>query len=81
MLPPLEGNRFYYHEIIGFTALDVEQGVIGIIEGVNDQSSQALLEISDKNRQQLIPLHDDFILKVDRIKRSFISTYLLGFLP
>lgn len=71
MLPPLEGNRFYYHEIIGFTALDVEQGVIGTIEGVNDQCSQALLEISDKNRQQLIPLHDDFILKVDRVKKEF----------
>ena len=71
MLPPLEGNRFYYHEIIGFTALDVERGVIGTIEGVNDQSSQALLKISDKEKQQLIPIHDDFILKIDRNKKEF----------
>ena len=68
---PLEGNRFYYHEIIGFTALDVERGVIGTIEGVNDQSSQALLKISDKEKQQLIPIHDDFILKIDRNKKEF----------
>ena len=65
-LPKLTGNKFYYHEIIGFTADDDTFGEIGIISGVNDTTSQALFEIDHKGKQVLVPIIDDFIKNVDR---------------
>ena len=35
-LPTLEGNQFYYHEVINFTIRDKQLGVIGSISNVND---------------------------------------------
>lgn len=65
-LPELEGDQFYFHEIKGFTAEDVNFGTIGIITGVNDSSYQALFEIDHNGKQILIPVNDDFIKKVDK---------------
>jgi len=65
-LPELADDKFYYHEIIGFTAQDVNFGKIGIVKGVNDSGSQALFEIDRDGIEILIPLNDDFIEKVDK---------------
>ena len=32
-LPPLTGNKFYFHEVIGFSVIDEIKGNIGKIEG------------------------------------------------
>lgn len=65
-LPELDDDQFYYHEIIGFTAEDVNFGKIGTVTGVNDSASQALFEIDRDGKQILIPVNDDFIQKVDK---------------
>lgn len=65
-LPPLEGNKFYYHEVIGFKMIDEVHGDIGVIEYINDSTSQVLFEVQKGDRQLLIPLNDHFIKKVDR---------------
>lgn len=66
-LPKLEGNKFYYHEVIGFTVIDKEHGEIGIIESINDSTAQVLFIIKNKNGKEiLIPLIDKFLTKVDR---------------
>lgn len=65
-LPELNDDQFYYHEIIGFTAQDVNFGEIGIVKGVNDSAAQALFEIDRDGKQILIPVNDDFIKKVDK---------------
>ena len=69
MLPKLSGNKFYYHEIIGFTLQDEAHGFIGTITGVNDNTSQALFEAEKDGRDLLIPISDDIIQKVDREER------------
>lgn len=65
-LPKLKGNKFYFHEVIGFTVMDDEHGDVGIIQSVNDTTSQALFEILKGDKQVLIPINDDIINKVDR---------------
>ena len=45
LLPKLEGNTFYFHEIIGFQVIDENFGPVGHITGVNDSTTQALFEI------------------------------------
>lgn len=75
MLPKLEGDKFYFHEIIGFTAHDKRLGDIGTIVGVNDTSAQALFEIKKGDIEILVPMIDNFIVKVDRENKTiFLDT-------
>ena len=71
-LPKLEGNKFYFHEIIGFTAEDERLGDIGNITGVNDSSAQPLFEIKKGDIEILVPMIDDFIVKIDRENKKVI---------
>jgi 16S rRNA processing protein RimM len=74
-LPKLKGNKFYFHEVIGFDIIDDVHGNIGIIQSVNDTTSQALFEILKEDKQLLIPINDDIITKVDRDnKRVYVTT-------
>jgi len=65
-LPELKGTKFYFHEVIGFKVIDSVHGDIGIIQSINDTTSQALFEILKGDKQLLIPINDDIITKVDR---------------
>jgi 16S rRNA processing protein RimM len=69
-LPKLSGNQFYYHEVIGFTLLDANHGDIGVIESINDSSSQVLFEAKKDGKELLIPLSDDIITKVERTTKT-----------
>lgn len=65
-LPKLDDDKFYFHEIIGFTVEDVNFGTVGIVKSVNDTTSQALFEIDRDGIEILIPMNDAFIKKVDK---------------
>jgi 16S rRNA processing protein RimM len=65
-LPKLNGSRFYYHEIKGFIAIDQFEKKIGILKSVNDSGPQALFMIDNNGTEILIPVHDNFIIKLDR---------------
>lgn len=75
LLPKLEGNTFYFHEVIGFLITDKNYGDVGQIVGINDTTAQAIFEIEKDGKEILIPMNDDFILKVDRkTKTIFVET-------
>ncbi|WP_047418468.1 ribosome maturation factor RimM [Cellulophaga sp. Hel_I_12] len=75
LLPKLTGTKFYFHEIIGFTLLDSVHGDIGIVESVNDTTSQALFEVKKDGKELLIPINDQIITKVDReLKTIHVTT-------
>lgn len=65
-LPKLTGNQFYFHEIIGFKAIDAQRGEIGVIESVMDQGKQAIFIIRFKEKEILVPVSDEIIQKVNR---------------
>ncbi|MDN3491338.1 ribosome maturation factor RimM [Winogradskyella bathintestinalis] len=66
LLPKLEGEKFYFHEVIGFKIKDKNFGDVGIIKAINDSTAQALFEIDRNGIEILIPMNDEFITKVDR---------------
>lgn len=70
MLPPLTGNKFYYHEVIGFTIMDEVHGDIGVVESINDNASQDLFEVKKGDKELFIPINDDIITKVDRENKT-----------
>ena len=80
MLPKLTGKKFYFHEIIGFAAEDVAYGAIGTVTGVNDSSAQPLFEIEEEGMQILVPMIDDFIVKIDRAQQKILLKTPAGLL-
>ena len=72
LLPKLEGNKFYYHEVIGFKVSDLNHGHVGEIIGINDSTAQPLFEIKKDDLELFIPMIDDFIKKVDRKNKTVI---------
>jgi len=74
MLPPLSGNKFYFHEVIGFTLMDEVHGDIGTIQSINDSASQILFEAKKGDKELLIPMTDDIITTVDRAAKTIYVT-------
>ena len=72
LLPKLEGDKFYFHEVIGFTIKDQNFGEVGILKGINDSTAQALFEIDRDGIEVLIPMNDEFIVKVDRKNKTIL---------
>ena len=79
-LPKLDEDQFYFHEIIGFEVIDSLQGQIGTITGVNDRSSQVLLEVEYNHRQNLIPLVEELIQQLDKQQKQLYLTIPEGLL-
>lgn len=72
LLPPLEDDKFYYHEVIGFTITDKNYGKVGTITSINDSTAQALFEVDNNGTEILIPMNDEFIIEVDKDNKTII---------
>jgi len=69
-LPKLNGDKFYYHEIISYTVLDLSLGNIGKVKEVNDQTSQPIIVVNNGLNEIMIPLVDDFLIEINRNKKT-----------
>lgn len=74
MLPKLTGDKFYFHEIIGFTLIDSVHGDIGRVQSVNDSTAQSLFEVLKDDKQLLIPINDEIITAVNRENKTISVT-------
>ncbi len=70
MLPVLKGKKFYYHEITGFAVIDKNHGNIGTLVSVFDYPHQSVMQIMLGEKEILLPLTDEILLKVDRKKKE-----------
>lgn len=69
-LPPLKGKQFYFHEIIGFKVVDEIYGYVGEVESIQDQTAQPLFVIKKEQKEILIPIHDHWLISLDRSKKE-----------
>ncbi|MFY8065678.1 MAG: ribosome maturation factor RimM [Flavobacterium sp.] len=72
MLPKLTGNKFYFHEVIGFEIEDKRLGVFGKIVSINDSTAQPLFEVVNGEVEMLIPMVDHFLVKIDRENKKVV---------
>lgn len=79
-LPKLEGNKFYYHEIIGIPAIDENNKEIGTIVDVLEQAQTLCVIKNKENKEILIPLIDNFIVEFNREENYLKFSYPDGFL-
>lgn len=75
MLPELDGDRFYYHEIVGYEVIDKNAGAIGVVEQVLDLPGNPVLQVNHNHKEILIPLNDEYYRGLDRkTRRIFFQT-------
>ena len=72
MLPKLEGNKFYFHEVIGFEIEDKSLGGFGNRVSINDTTAQPLFEVVNGSVEILVPMIDQFLVKIDRENKKVI---------
>lgn len=65
-LPELKGNKFYYHEVIGFNVEDKIKGNIGKVKDIFDGSAHPLLVVMNGEKEILLPLNDTVLQKLDK---------------
>ena len=52
LLPKLEGNKFYFHEVIGFKVIDAAFGEVGVVVNINDaEFSMTVSKFAKRNRK------------------------------
>ena len=69
-LPVLEGNKFYFHEVIDFLLIDEVFGKIGKVKQVLEYPNQALFQCFYEEKEVLIPIKDLFIKHVDKENKT-----------
>lgn len=67
-LPELKGNKFYFHEIIGFKVFDKSKGLVGEVKDVYTSTAHPILAINKDDREILVPINDEVIKKVHKEK-------------
>jgi 16S rRNA processing protein RimM len=70
MLPELKGNKFYYHEIVGFKVIDETHGEIGLIKDVIELPHQIILQIMQGYTEILVPLNDEILKELHRENKT-----------
>lgn len=74
LLPKLDGNRFYFHEVVGFRVVDSVHGDIGTIAQVLEYPAQPLFQVMKNGTEILIPVIDQVIDRVDRVLKTIFIT-------
>ncbi len=78
--PALKRGEFYNDEIVGFTVVDEQQGILGLTKQVVDSGPNRLLEINYLGKEVLIPINGPFIKSVNKTKKLIQVSLPEGFL-
>jgi len=66
-LPKLNNSQFYFHEVPGWTVVDLNTGEeVGEIEQVLDHEPYPMLEVNRDGVELILPLPANFIVEVER---------------
>ena len=68
-LPELPDGEYYLHDIIGFRIVDKHHGPLGTVTCYHTETGQTLLEMDYLNREVLIPMTDEIVLKPDLVEK------------
>ncbi|MBP6386633.1 MAG: 16S rRNA processing protein RimM [Pseudarcicella sp.] len=66
VLPDLDEDQFYYHEIVGYQVVDLKLGALGIVDTVYSMQVQDLISMIYKEKEVLIPINDAIVLNTDK---------------
>ncbi len=70
LLPKLNDDQFYFHEIVGFKIIDEAEGLIGELAKVLEYPNQSLFQLFKEEKEILIPIQDEVIKRVDKKNKT-----------
>lgn len=70
LLPKLEKDQFYYHEVIGYQVVDQTRGKLGIIENIFSAGKQDLISMNFNGKEVLIPIAPEIVLRAVHSKKE-----------
>ena len=65
----IDEESFFYNELLNFIVFK-DSKKIGEIVNINDKLPQPVFEILINDKKFMVPIHDDFIQKIDKEKKS-----------
>jgi 16S rRNA processing protein RimM len=68
VLPPLSSGQFYYHDVIRYMVIDESGRKIGRITNIYESNGNDLFAVDHDGTEILIPVQDDFIVRLDHEK-------------
>ncbi len=66
--PKKKKSDFTLFDLVGFTAVDENEGELGVITEVHDYPQQILAAVTYKNCEVLFPLNEEIIKSIDVVK-------------
>lgn len=73
LLPELDTQDFYHHEVIGFSIHDQQVGNIGEIADIVESNTNPIFKIEHPGGEEiLIPIADEFIVNVDKDQKQIV---------
>ena len=66
--PKKEKEEFTLMDLVGFTAIDEDEGELGIITGIQEYPQQLIAAVNFKNCEVLFPLNEEIIKGIDVVK-------------
>jgi 16S rRNA processing protein RimM len=66
--PKRKKSEFTLFDLVGFTAVDTDEGELGEITEVNEYPQQILASVNYKNCEVLFPLNEEIIKSIDVVK-------------
>lgn len=70
MLPDLNEDEYFLHEVLGYIVVDVEKGTLGEITNFYEGNEQDLLGMTYQNAEVLIPWVEAIVKKVDKTNKT-----------
>jgi 16S rRNA processing protein RimM len=69
-----------YAYVVGFTIIDEQEGVLGIIDEIVEMPQQEVAVLQYNNKETLIPLNDAFVSSIDETKKEILVNLPEGLL-
>ncbi|MBX2841817.1 MAG: ribosome maturation factor RimM [Flammeovirgaceae bacterium] len=70
VLPKLENDQFYFHEVIGYSVTDDAYGELGDVSDVYKPSSQAIMTLYHQGKEVMIPMTEEIIQTVNHEEKK-----------
>lgn len=81
-IPRLEEGEYYQHELIGMQVVDEDGATVGMITEIIETAAHDIFVVQTVDqREALIPMTDQFILKIDVQKGEMQVRPIPGLLP
>lgn len=70
LLPKLDDNQFYYHDVIGYFLVDQVHGKLGAIENIFAGGNQDLISMRFREKEVLIPVNNTIVGEANHDKKE-----------